>query len=179
MHLSCFEMDHGSSNSLNAGAYSGPSGPPPWTPDQGFALDPLWALQPPASFSGFQVLATCNRWFNSLYHSKVVVFSSNWFFCVKSRLKHCIRIFFQTNLSIQAPVSRPQKLFPQLLVLQGKWLENPLALQQNLPALHFCMIMSSPDWQIREKCGVAYILYLVVTLCCFDTRTIIIIIILC
>ena len=31
---------------------------PPGTPDQGFALDPPWALQPPASFSGFQVLAT-------------------------------------------------------------------------------------------------------------------------
>ena len=29
MRLSCFEMDHGSSNSLNAGAYSGPSAPPP------------------------------------------------------------------------------------------------------------------------------------------------------
>jgi len=47
---------------------------------------------------------------------------------------------------------------------------------QNLLALHFCMIMSSPNWQIlKGKCGVACFLYLVVTLCCFDTRTIIII----
>ena len=71
--------------------------------------------------------------------------------------------------------SRPQQLFPQLLVLQGKSPENPLDLQQNLLAQHLCMIMSSPDWQMREKCGVACILYLVVTLCCSDTRTIIII----
>jgi len=42
-------------------------------------------------------------------------------------------------------IVKPQKLFPLLLVLQGKLLENPLALQQNLLALHFCMIMSSPD----------------------------------
>ena len=39
-------------NSLNAGT-SGDL----WTPDQGFALDPPWALQSPASFSGFQDLA--------------------------------------------------------------------------------------------------------------------------
>ena len=63
--------------------------------------------------------------------------------------------------------SRPQKLFLQLLALESKWLENPLALQQNLIALHFCMIMSSPNWQIMEKCGVVCILYLVVTFMLF------------
>ena len=63
--------------------------------------------------------------------------------------------------------SRPQKLFLQLLALESKWLENPLAVQQNLLALHFCMIMSSPNWQIREKCVVVCILYLVVTFMLF------------
>ena len=69
---------------------------------------------------------------------------------------------------------RPQKLFPQLLILQGKWLENPLALQQNLLALHFCMIMSSPDWQLRFCLHLVFSSYFYVVLI---LRTIIIIII--
>jgi len=83
-------------------------------------------------------------------------------------IRHCPICFLRTSdVPNQAP-----KLFPQLLVLQGQWLENPLSLQQNLLALHFCIIMSSPDWQNSVKCCFACILY-----CCFDTRTIIIIII--
>ena len=77
------------------------------------------------------------------------------------RLNNCIHSSYKTSdLKIHLPCSKST---------------CPAA---NLLALHFCMIMSSPNWQIREKCGVACILYLVVTSCCFDTRIIIIIIIL-
>ena len=74
---------------------------------------------------------------------------------------------FVRDLAVEQKVKQASIFFSQLLVLQGKWLKNPLALQQNLLALHFCMILSSPEWQIKEKCGVVCILYLVVTIMLF------------
>ena len=47
---------------------------PPWTPDQGFALDPPWALQSPASFSRFSNFHLCRIHFHRLSVSQSVPF---------------------------------------------------------------------------------------------------------
>ena len=56
-------------NRLNAGT-SGDL----WTPDQGFALDPPWALQSPASFSRFGNFHLCRIHFHRLSVSQSVPF---------------------------------------------------------------------------------------------------------